>query len=218
MRLTVLLLLAAVAGACIDAPRGSGLGYEEEIAGFRTAKDRMFREGADSPVPRGQRARFPPLAYYPIDADYRVAATLRRTPDRPIIEVPTSTGLTRRMEKVGILGFSIEGEPMQLWAFVDAETRREDRLFVPFGDLTNGTETYPAGRYLDLELMPTGIYDLDFNRAYHPYCYYNVEYDCPFPPPANRLTVPIQAGERLIEVGVFEVGESPGSRIGESTS
>ena len=42
------------------------------------------------------------------------------------------------------------------------------RLFVPFGDLTNGTETYPGGRYLELERTATGIYDLDFNRAYHP--------------------------------------------------
>ena len=45
------------------------------------------------------------------------------------------------------------------------------RLFVPFADMTNGAETYAAGRYLDLDRTPTGLYDLDFNRAYHPYCY-----------------------------------------------
>jgi uncharacterized protein (DUF1684 family) len=33
--------------------------------------------------------------------------------------------------------------------------------------------------------------------AYHPFCYYNEEYDCPFPPAENRLQVPIKAGERL---------------------
>ena len=38
-------------------------------------------------------------------------------------------------------------------------------LFVPFGDLTNGAETYPGGRYLELERTATAIYDLDFNRA-----------------------------------------------------
>jgi uncharacterized protein (DUF1684 family) len=58
-------------------------------------------------------------------------------------------------------------------------------------------ETYAAGRYLDLHVTPTGIYDLDFNRAYHPYCYYDEMYECPFPPPENRLPVPILAGEKL---------------------
>ena len=64
-------------------------------------------------------------------------------------------------------------------------------------DLTNGTETYPGGRYLDLDRTATGIYDLDFNRAYHPFCYYNSSYDCPVPPAENRLKMPIRAGEKL---------------------
>jgi hypothetical protein len=72
-----------------------------------------------------------------------------------------------------------------------------NRLFVPFSDLTSGTETYPAGRYIDLTRTPTGIYILDFNRAYHPYCYYNVTYECPYPPAENRLPLPVRAGERL---------------------
>ena len=55
----------------------------------------------------------------------------------------------------------------------------------------------PAGRYLDLERTATGIYDLDFNRAYHPFCLFNATYDCPFPPRENRLPIPIRAGERL---------------------
>jgi len=72
-----------------------------------------------------------------------------------------------------------------------------DRLFVPFGDLTNGLETYHAGRNLELPRTATGAYDLDFNRASHPYCLYNEAYDCPIPPKENRLDVPIRAGERL---------------------
>ena len=44
---------------------------------------------------------------------------------------------------------------------------------MPFGDLTNGTETYQGGRYLDLDRTASGVYDLDFNRAYHPFCVFN---------------------------------------------
>ncbi|MCE2515458.1 MAG: DUF1684 domain-containing protein, partial [Acidobacteria bacterium] len=50
---------------------------------------------------------------------------------------------------------------------------------------------------LDLPFSPTGVYDLDFNRAYHPTCYFDEEFDCPFPPPQNRLPTPVRAGERL---------------------
>jgi hypothetical protein len=66
-----------------------------------------------------------------------------------------------------------------------------------FSDLTSGSETYPAGRYIDLDRNATGFYELDFNRAYHPYCYYNAGYECPLPPRENRLQIPIRAGERM---------------------
>ena len=69
-------------------------------------------------------------------------------------------------------------------------------LFGPFADLTTGKETYPAGRYLILQPMATGIYTIDFNKAYNPYCAYNEKYDCPYPPPSNRLKVEIRAGEK----------------------
>jgi uncharacterized protein (DUF1684 family) len=77
-----------------------------------------------------------------------------------------------------------------------------DQLFVPFVDLTSGTETYPAGRYLDLDRTRTGIYLIDFNRAYNPYCYYNPTYDCPYPPRENRLKVPVRAGEKMRESSI----------------
>ena len=70
-------------------------------------------------------------------------------------------------------------------------------LFVPFRDLTCGTETYLAGRYIDLDRTATGLYNLDFNTAYHPYCYYNTKFDCPYPPSENRLPLPVRAGERM---------------------
>jgi uncharacterized protein (DUF1684 family) len=111
--------------------------------------------------------------------------------------MPTSTGQLRTMMRVGRLEFTLRGQQLGLSAFIEAGTQDLTRLFVPFTDLTSGTETYPAGRYMDLERTPTGLYVVDFNRAYHPYCYYNPTYDCPYPPRENRLTFPVRAGERL---------------------
>ena len=57
--------------------------------------------------------------------------------------------------------------------------------------------TYAGGRFMDLDRNATGIYEVDFNRAYVPYCYYNPTFECPLPPKENRLTIPVRAGERL---------------------
>ena len=166
-----------------------------DVATWRAEKDRFMRSD-ESPVPKEQRASFPPLTYFGIDPTYQVPASLAVAPGDAVLELPTSTGQRRKMRKIGTLNFTLRGTAMTLSAFVDAGTNDVRRLFVPFGDLTNGSETYPGGRYLDLDRTATGIYDLDFNRAYHPFCVFNADYDCPYPPRENRLTVPVRAGER----------------------
>jgi uncharacterized protein (DUF1684 family) len=37
---------------------------------------------------------------------------------------------------------------------------------------------------------------LDFNKAYNPPCVFTPYATCPLPPPENRLTVRIEAGEK----------------------
>ena len=156
-----------------------------------------MRDDSQSPIPPGQRASFQPLPYYPIDEQYRVPAGLRVARGDEIIEMSTSTGKPRRMRRIGTLAFTLKGQPLTLTAFAEADDTTLRRLFVPFGDLTSGMDTYQGGRYLDLDLKGSGVYDLDFNRAYHPYCVFNPEYECPVPPRENRLKVPILAGERM---------------------
>ena len=156
-----------------------------------------MRGSPESPVPAEKRASFPPLPYFPVDPGYRIPASLQPAPAGAIVEMPTSTGQRRQMRHVGTLSFTLKGQPLTLGAFVEAGDKEMRRLFVPFGDLTNGPETYPGGRYLDLDRTASGVYDLDFNRAYHPFCVFNPSYDCPYPPRESRLKVPIRAGERL---------------------
>jgi uncharacterized protein (DUF1684 family) len=173
------------------------LPYTQQIAADRGAKDAQFASATDSPVRPEKRGQFLPLGYFAPDEGYRVPAMLAPFEGEEAIEMPTSTGKRREMRRAGQLKFSVKGQTLSLTAFVEATDRQMARLFVPFADQTNGAETYAAGRYLDLTRTATGLYDLDFNRAYHPYCYFNDEYDCPFPPAENRLGVPIRAGERM---------------------
>jgi uncharacterized protein len=190
-------LVAANVVACTSGPRVPDESvYLDEINQVRAETDRMFREDAASPVPVTLRDVLLPLRYYPPDPTYSVPAALRLADDRPVFEMPTSTGKLRRMQRVGVLEFTLHGQQQSLGAFVEEGTRRISQLFVPFADLTTGTETYFAGRYLDLHPTATGLYTIDFNRAYNPYCAYNEEYDCPFPPPSNRLQMEVRAGEK----------------------
>lgn len=187
------LSLAIVLAACERAP----VPYADQIAAWHAEKDRFMREASDSPVPPDQRATFPPLSYFPTDPAYRVPAALTPAASGASIEMLTSTGQHRQMRRVGTLGFTLNGQALSLGAFVEANERDLSRLFVPFGDLTNGVESYNGGRYLELDRTATGFYDLDFNRAFHPFCLYNSAYDCPYPPAESRLKVPIRAGEKL---------------------
>lgn len=165
---------------------------------WRASKNAAFMT-AESPLLPADRATFTGLTYYPIDAAYQMPAVLseNRTAPRLIIELPTSSTEMRRMQRVGTLSFSLQGTALTLTAFAEEGERVITRLFVPFGDLTSGTETYGGGRYLELNRTSTTLYDLDFNRAYHPFCVYNTDYVCPVPPAENRLGVAIRAGERL---------------------
>ena len=171
--------------------------YAAMIAALRAAKDESFRNEKDSPIPADKKKTLLPLAYFPIDESYAVPASLEPAAERTRIQVPTSTGKIRDIERVGTLKFTVKGQSLQLTAFLELDNPQANRLFVPFSDLTSGAETYPAGRYMELDPTPTGIYVVDFNIAYHPYCYYSPEYDCPYPPKENRLTMPIRAGERM---------------------
>ena len=179
--------------ACTSPPED----YASKIAAERAAKDESFKNAPDSPVPADKKAVLVPLAYFPIDESYAVPATLVPAAERTRLNVPTSTGKIREIERVGTLRFTLKGRPLKLTAFVETDQPRVNRLFVPFSDLTSGAETYAAGRYMELDPTPTGIYVVDFNIAYHPYCYYSPEFDCPYPPDENRLSMPIRSGERL---------------------
>ena len=96
---------------------------------------------------------------------------------------------------MGTLEFAVPGGSAQLAGYA-FEPGPVSELFIPFRDTTSGSETYGAGRYLDLEPEDDGTYVLDFNIAYNPWCAYAPQYSCPLPPRENWLTFPIEAGEK----------------------
>ena len=197
VRFALIAVAIASLTACSSGPSApDDSEYVKQLEAARTYKDQDFRESPESPVPPDKRGALLPLRYFPIDQNYSVPAVLRRSDERPVFEMPTSTGALRKMQLVGVLEFTLQGEVRSLGAFVPDGTKRITNLFVPFADQTTGTETYSAGRYLDIDSTTTGYHTIDFNRAYNPYCAYNASYECPFPPPTNRMKAAIRAGEK----------------------
>jgi uncharacterized protein (DUF1684 family) len=184
----------AAGSACSNRPPDDA-DYVGQLTAERTAKDAAFLKNAD-PVPQDRKRDLLPLAYFAIDPDYNVPSQFKPITDPTVLDMPTSTGTERKMRRAGTLEFVLKGQPLKLTAFVEVGEADLNHLFVPFNDMTSGTETYAGGRYLDLQRNATGIYEVDFNRAYTPYCYYNPTYECPYPPPENRLKIPVRAGER----------------------
>jgi uncharacterized protein len=200
VRLCLLGALLAAATACSSGPPPPDDSAQlRNIAEVRADLEKFMRESNESPIPKDKLDVLLPLRYFDPDPAFIVPAELRLADERPVAEMPTSTGTIARYQRVGVLQFTLGGAEMSLGAFVPEGTRERDinELFVPFADLTTGKETYKAGRYLNLRPRTTGLYTIDFNLAYNPYCAYNKEYECPFPPPSNRLKVEIRAGERV---------------------
>jgi uncharacterized protein (DUF1684 family) len=166
---------------------------------WREVRDELFRAHPQTPLPSETCGDFGGLGYYPYDVALRVLAEVVSVDPEPI-SIGASGGSTIAFERFGQASFELAGETRSL----DLYWLRAygGGVFLPFADGTSGSETYPAGRYLldtvkgaDLGVVGDRLV-LDFNFAYNPSCAYDPRWVCPLAPPANRLTIPVRAGER----------------------
>lgn len=157
-----------------------------------------FTDPETCPLTDKDQAKFDTLDYYQYKPEYCVEADFIMTPETEVFEMATSTDRKPRYRQYGILKFELNGVPLQLSVYqnVDFFEKGEllDYLFIPFGDNTNGVDTYGAGRYIDMTVPDSDKVHLDFNQSYNPLCAYNYKYSCPQPPDENLLDVNIEAG------------------------
>ncbi|MDQ0643138.1 DUF1684 domain-containing protein [Microbacterium murale] len=151
---------------------------------------------AESPAIRA----FDHIDTYEYDPDWVIEAQF--TPvdtDRTVpFEHIRDNGGSRELVVPGDITFTRNGVDYRLAAFDDAGS-----LLLVFGDATNGTETYGAGRFLFVprkaaDFAAEGTVTLDFNRAFVPPCGFSAQYNCPMPPAQNRFAEPIRAGEKNV--------------------
>jgi uncharacterized protein len=176
---------------------------DQRAAWMRWKEERawLFREHPQSPIPPSEQVGYTGPHFYDYDPGWRVLASLERA-ETGRFQLPTSGGATMSFTRFALARFTMGGTELSLelyWL-----EGYGGGLFVPFADLTSGSETYGAGRYVldtikgaDLGQCD-GLLVLDFNFAYQPSCSYDPRWNCPLAPPGNRLDVLVRAGERLV--------------------
>ena len=133
--------------------------------------------------------------WFPYEPAFRYVVALE--PDRADLAIGSTREHDRAATRAGWFRFTVDSVACQLAALRLREPDvAPDALELYFSDATSGHETYRM-RYVDVKARDDGNYVVDFNRAYNPACVFSPHYNCPIPPPENRLSVAIRAGERM---------------------
>jgi uncharacterized protein (DUF1684 family) len=140
------------------------------------------------------RKEFTHLSWYPVDPSWRIVAKYIPWDKPHLISFDTLIpGLQEHDSSPGAITFTRDGKECSLEPASDGS--------IVFRDQTAGKATYGAGRFLDIDLpknlKTTGSVVLDFNEAYNPPCVFTAYATCPLPPPQNRLTLTVAAGELM---------------------
>lgn len=186
---------------------GSAQTYSDSLLQFRMSYKSEFLKDEHSPL-RAEDTSF--LRFFSPDATFRVYAVFSPVKDTVGFDMITHSGQKRRYFVYGSLQFNLKDHFCRLYIYQceKLKTKKgfEDYLFVPFKDQTNYTTTFGGGRYLDFKMndIQQGVLELDFNKAYNPYCAYQNGYHCPIPPRENELFFKIEAGEMLFGRAVEE--------------
>ncbi|RKE21890.1 DUF1684 domain-containing protein [Streptomyces sp. TLI_171] len=140
------------------------------------------------------RTAFAGISVYPYAPDWAVPAvfTPYESGERAVV-VENADGRARPLTVTGQIAFTLAGQPHTLTV-----SGSGGRLSGVIADGTSGRGTYRF-RFVTLPAPDAdGHTVLDLNRAFLPPCAFADHFICPFPPPGNRLSIAVEAGERQV--------------------
>lgn len=179
--------------------------YKEEIRQYQDTLNVEFANPDESPLKKADLKGFKGLDFFPINEKYKVLAKIERTPDSKTFKMKTTTSRVSVSSQYANLIFEIDSVEYRLAVYQTHSLLKTeeyaDYLFLPFLDETNGETSYGGGRYIGLRIPDGDSIEIDFNKAYNPYCTYNERYSCPIVPRKNRLKTKIEAGVMAFKKG-----------------
>jgi len=167
--------------------------YAQEFEEYLADKHDFFSNSEGSPFVQ-KDVPYQKVSYFEPNSSYKVNGTLERFTSREIIRLGNSDGTETTYLKFAWVKFTLQGKQCKLLLL--KALGFGNQYFLAFGDETSGITTYGAGRYLDVIVGKSNDIQLDFNKAYNPYCAYFDDFTCPLPPVDNLLEIAINAGEK----------------------
>jgi len=173
--------------------------YSEQISIHREKYKQDFIKESNSPLKENDLQN---LHFYDADSNYKISADVEMLKNEKVFKMPTYDGTSKEFYRYAKINFNLNDKAITMTLYksiaLSSNPAYKDLLFLPFTDETNNVETYGGGRYIDLsskEINNNKI-EVDFNKAYNPYCAYSDGYRCPVPPEENNLELAIKAGEK----------------------
>jgi uncharacterized protein (DUF1684 family) len=164
----------------------------------RENKDWEMQYDFYSPFKVDSTAKFQPLKYYDGTGEFIFKSKLYKNDTQDTISIFGTRGEERKAIVEGYVLLNYEGKDYRLNIYKSFGPKGQIYYSIWYTDQTSGKETYHVGRYLDFELKkdPEFVYEVDFNRAYNPYCAYSDLFTCPIPTKDDYLDFEIKAGEK----------------------
>lgn len=173
--------------------------YTNQLINFRTEQIKTLISDPREPLTEATAKN---VSFFKPDTAYKVNAQIVIAKDQKPFDMHTYSGEIQAYIKYADLIFSLNKHQINLEAYKSVKTLRipglNNKIFVPYKDLTNGESSYGGGRYiylLDSDIIDDHI-TLDFNKSFNPYCAYADGFNCPIPPTANHLAINIPVGEK----------------------
>jgi uncharacterized protein (DUF1684 family) len=184
-----------------DAPLADDRSEDPTVLELGDLRMHVICRGGDRLALRVRDRTAPPLAafggleHFPIDIGWRLTGRLEPDESDEPMEIVDVTGIVTREASPGRVAFERDGRTWRLRSLDGGD----GKLWLVFGDATNGGETYGGGRfvYTEPKAEDGAVVVVDFNLAYNPPCVFSPYATCPLPPAENRLPLRIDAGELL---------------------
>lgn len=196
LSITLLLLLIS----CSDQQKIVPLDetYIIDLKSERESKDLELANDHNSPFNMDSSANYEPLKYFEPTSEFIFKSKLFKNEKQDTIKIFGTKGEGRKAVIEGYVLLDYKNNSYKLNIYKSFGRNAESFHIIWFTDQTTGELTYSVGRYLLFELNsdPEFIYEIDFNRAYNPYCAYSSLFTCPIPTKDDYLDFEIIAGEK----------------------
>ena len=194
----LIILIAITSAACNENIDPKLKEYIDEIKNYRAEYNEYMKTDPSSPFNFKGKVEFHNLNYFDVDPAFKFSSRLYEYESQDTVIIFGTKGEERKIVRHGYVIFNHEGEEIKINVYESAGRNDEKYHSIWFTDKTTNEESYGVGRYLNFTKNedPDFIYEIDFNKAYNPYCAYSKDYSCAIPTKDDYLDIAIYAGEK----------------------